>query len=215
MSRSRSLQISVLLLLVFFTTRIAAADLFPVFIDETIHIEYGEKMLETNSPVYADIGRLFTIWWLIPFQPAANAPIWVARAAVVLLTLPGFAALLALGRVAFRTRGMVLVGLLIILSTSLLFFGRLALADPPAASLIAIALYTAYRLRTRARPLDAILTGGLLFVAYGFKAASLYYVVIPAAAALALKPRGRPWRAQILWLAYAATMHWPLTSATP
>ncbi len=204
MKRDRSLPIFIAFLLVFFATRIAAAELFPIFIDETIHIEYGEKMLETGSPIYADIGRLFTIWWLIPFQPAASAPVWIARVAIVLLTLPGVAALLALGRAAFRIRGMLLVGLLILLSPFLLFFGRLALADPPAASLIAIALYTAYRLQTRVRPLDAILTGGLLFAAYGFKAASLYYVVIPVAAAVALRPPGRPWRAQGVWLAYAA-----------
>lgn len=203
MNRTTSFQLSVLLLLVFFATRIAAIDLFPVFIDETLHIHYGEKMLETGSPVYDDIGRLFTIWWVIPFQAFANEPVWIARVAIVLVTLPGTAALLALGHAAQPKWGALLAGLLVITSTYLLFFGRLALADPAANSMIALALLFASRLKNRLRPSDAILTGALLFVAYGFKAASLYYLVIPAAAALTLKPHGRPWRAQVVWLIYA------------
>lgn len=204
MNRTTGFQLSVLLLLVFFATRIAATDLFPVFIDETIHIHYAEKMLETGSPIYSDIGRLFTIWWMIPFQPFANEPVWIARVAIVLVTLPGMAALLTLGRAAQPKWGVLLVGLLVITSSYLLFFGRLALADPAANSMIALALLFASRLKNRLRSSDAILTGALLFVAYGFKAASLYYLVIPVAAALILRPRARPWQTQVVWLAYAA-----------
>ncbi len=201
MRAKRAVWLSLFILLAYFLTRISHAAAFPVFIDETIHIYYGERMLEIGSPIYDDIGRLFTIWWLLPFQPAQAAPVWIARVAIVLVTLPGMAALLAIGRMQAKIAGLVAVGLLIGLNTYLLFFGRMALADPAANSLIAIALYFALRLRKRADKREAVLTGGFLFAAYGFKVASVYFGGIPLLAALTLKPQDRPWRAQWRWLA--------------
>ncbi|GAB4569170.1 MAG: hypothetical protein Kow0077_01260 [Anaerolineae bacterium] len=64
-----------------------------------------------------------------------------------------------------------------------------------------LALVPALRLRERKRTLDAVLTGGLLFVAYGFKVASIYYSVLFLAALIALKPNTRPWREHLQWIA--------------
>lgn len=204
MARKTNLWRGIILLLFFWFTRTIAIDGFPLFIDEATHIEYGEKMRQIGSPIYQDIGRVFTIWWLLPFQPLAAAPVWVARIAMVLALMPGMAALFSLGRLAAGRRGMVLAGVLLIFSNYLLFFQRLALADPITSSALAVATYFAYRLRDRARLVEAVIVGLALFAAYGAKIASLYYLVIPFAAFIALKPKDRSWAAQLRWLVVAA-----------
>jgi hypothetical protein len=203
MKRTRDLWMALIILLLFWLTRTLAADLYPVFIDETVHIEYGEQMVALQSPIYIDIGRLFTIWWIIPFQPLAGSPVWVARVAIVLASLPGLAALLAVSRKIAGRWGLLLTGVFFIGSSYLTFFGRMALADPIALTPIGIAIWAAYRLRHRLNYRDAILTGAALFGAYGAKNASLYFIVIPFAAALTLKPAGRTWRQQVQWMGVA------------
>ncbi|MBN2469136.1 MAG: hypothetical protein JXN59_00320 [Anaerolineae bacterium] len=203
MHAKRAVWLSIFILLVYFFSRVNNAASFPIFIDETIHIHYGERMLEIGSPIYDDIGRLFTIWWLLPFQPAQAAPVWIARIAIVLVTLPGIAALLAIGQMKAKNTGLMAVGLLIVSNTYLLFFGRMALADPAANSLIAVALYFALRLSKQVNTREAVLTGGFLFAAYGFKVASVYFGGIPILAALMLKPKDRQWREQWRWLAWS------------
>ena len=158
MKRTRDLWMALIILLLFWLTRTLAADLYPVFIDETVHIEYGEQMVALQSPIYIDIGRLFTIWWIIPFQPLAGSPVWVARVAIVLASLPGLAALLAVSRKIAGRWGLLLTGVFFIGSSYLTFFGRMALADPIALTPIGIAIWAAYRLRHRFNYRDAILT---------------------------------------------------------
>src|SRR5690606_21093223 len=97
-ARTMALFLGVGLLLLFWVTRIIDLTAFPIFMDETVHIRTAELATEI-SPLYDySIGRLFTIWYLVPFQPFVAAPIWIARAALLLTVLPGLAALWALSR---------------------------------------------------------------------------------------------------------------------
>lgn len=205
MARSkRYLWLGIGLLLLFFATRIAGIAIFPLFIDESIHIEYGEQMLRTGSPIYQDLGRLFTIWWFIPFQPLAAAPVWVTRTAAVLLLLPGVAAFMNLGYRVASTWGVLTVGILSVCTTFLMFFGRLALADSIAMSIVAVSIAAAYRLSQQLRLRNALLVGVSLFAAYGFKSSALYFVIIPFAAILTLNPGRDSWQDRARWLAVAA-----------
>jgi hypothetical protein len=126
----RRLSVAVLFLLLFWLTRLIAIEQFPLFLDETTHIDLGERTL-TTSPFYdADLGRVFAGWLQYAVQSYANEPVWVARVATVLAVLPGVAAVLAIGHLAAGLWGLGLAGLFYLFSAYHLFFERLALADP-------------------------------------------------------------------------------------
>lgn len=201
--RRVSLFAGVGLLLVAWASRLMGLEAFPVFLDETIHIRTAELVTQT-SPFYDNsIGRLFTIWYLVPFQPFSAAPIWIARAALLMTMLPGLAALWSLARQIAGLRAALLVGGLYLFSAYHYFFERMALADSISGSAVLAAIWVAYRLSWRVRWRDALLVGGLLFVAVGLKTSVLQYLGIPLAAAVALYPRGRGWRRQGRWLLVA------------
>ncbi|MEP7292062.1 MAG: hypothetical protein ABI835_09770, partial [Chloroflexota bacterium] len=181
---------------------------FPPFIDETIHIHSGEIILQNGTPFYdVVLGRQFTIWWLMLFQPAAAAPIWVARTATLLAVLPGFAALMSVARLAAGRWGMLFFGVIYLLSAYHLFFERLALADPIAGTAVTLAIWFAFRLTRRIRLRDSALAGFWLFVAFGAKTSAAPFFGVPVAAALALFPRGSRWRdslkLRLRWLTVA------------
>ncbi len=197
------LLIGVGLLLCFWVTRIIAIDSYPLFLDETVHIHTAELTREVSPFVEANLGRLFTIWWQVPFRPYAAAPAWMARVATMLAVLPGVAAVLGMGRIAARKWGMIFAGLFYIFSTYHLFFERLALSDPVSSSVTFLALYFAMRLSRRMSYQDAVLTGVMLFIAFGAKLSAIPYFGIPLAAALTLRPVNRQWGQQVRWLAVA------------
>lgn len=201
----------VLLLLLFWLTRLLALDSFPPFLDESVHIHFGEVSLRTSPLAFAAEGRLFTIWWYLLFQPVQGASLWTARAAIVLVVLSGFAAAAGVGRIFAGWRGAVLAGLLLLFSSFHFFFERLALADTLSASAVIIALYFAARLSRRVDWRDALLCGVALFIAIGFKVSALPYLGIPIAAALTLRPPGRLRRDQAIWLALALAVGVGLT----
>jgi hypothetical protein len=195
----KTLLLGTVLLLAFWGTRLIALDAFPLFIDETLHIDLGER-IGTTSPFYnAWLGRVFTAWLHFGVQSAESAPVWSARAVTVLAVLPGVAAVLAIGRLAGGLWGMGLAGLLYLFSAYHMFFERLALADPVGSSLVLVALYFAFRLSRRAHWQDAVGCGALLFIAFGAKLSVVPYFALPVIAALTL---GRySLRQRMTWLA--------------
>lgn len=205
MSRStqRAALIGLGLLLAFWGTRLASLESFPPFVDEGFHIMFAENVILTGGPLAnASEGRLFQTWWLLLFQPYASAgAVWIARAATLLAVLPGFAAVIAIGRLAAGTWGALLCGLAAIFSTYHLFFQRLALADPMSASAVLVALYFAFRLARRIALQDALLCGIACFVAVGAKVSALPYLGLPVLAALTLHPAGASRRLRAIWAA--------------
>lgn len=197
------LWLAVGLLAAFFLSRLLAIDAFPPFLDEMQHVQEAELSRAVSPFMYTGEGRLFTIWWYMLFQPDTAAPVWLARTATLLVLLPGYAAVLAVGRLAAGRWGMVFAGLAALLSTANFFFERMALADPISASAILVAFALAYRLSRRASAWDAALTGMALFVAVGAKATALPFLGIPVAAALTLYPAGRTLRENARWLVVA------------
>lgn len=201
------------LLLAFWLTRLVAIDSFPPFIDEAIHIYYGEIAATENPLAYSEDGRQFTIWLYALFQAHAGAPIFTARVVTALVTMAGFAALVATGSLLAGQLGAVFTGLLLLVSPYHLFFERLALADPVSAALAMVGLYFAARLTRRASLTDAILCGGALFLAAGAKVIALPLFVIVPAAALLLPRRGQTWGQRIRWMAAALSVGLGLTAA--
>jgi len=192
------------LVLIFLAARLSAIDAFPPFIDETVHLNYAERIIETASPLEGiDLGRPLTIYWYILFDATAAAPMWVGRAATIIASVITFAAWLAIARLISGVSGMVASAVALTLSTYHLFFERLALADSISAVAVTGAIYAAYRLRFRVSTRDAVLVGVLLFAAVCAKINVLAYYGIPLAAALTLRPHGRRWVDNARWAAAA------------
>jgi hypothetical protein len=182
-----------------FLSHLIGIDTFPPFIDETIHIHGSEQGYNQSILANANLGRQFTMWWMMIFQAHQSHPMWVGRVATLLAVLPGVAALMGIGKLAAGNWGMGLTGLVYLFSSYHFFFGRLALADPTAASATFIAVYAAYRLSRRYRISDALITSFFLFIAVGVKISALPYLGIPIAAALTLHPIKHTWRKQFQW----------------
>ncbi|MEZ4672344.1 MAG: hypothetical protein R3E39_30940 [Anaerolineae bacterium] len=197
--------VAVVLLLVAWLTRLTAIDLFPPFIDETVHI-YGSEQAATISPLMnAGLGRQGTIWWLLLFQAYQGSPIWIARVATVLAFMPGLAAVIGTARILGGRWSALGAGLLFLFSNYHMFFGRLALADPVAGSAVLLAIYFAARLKLRIAYRDAMMVGLLLCAAIIAKINVLPFIGVPVAAALTLW-HGAGWAArgqQLRWLLLA------------
>jgi hypothetical protein len=191
------------LIFLFWLTRLPTINEFPPFLDESIHVYFGEASFQTSPLAFAHEGRLFTVWWYMLFQPHQAATLWVVRVATLLVALVSVAAIIGVGRLAAGFWGGLTAGLVYLFSTYHLFFERLALADSVSGAAISVGLYFAYRLSRRVHFIDALLTGAAIFVAIGFKISALPYLGIPIAAALTLRPNSRTWRKQLQWLAVA------------
>lgn len=198
------------LLLVFWAARLIAIDHFPMFTDEAFHIRFARNVVEKGVFSNAEEGRQFTIWLYVLAGADQNAAIFSSRAMTLLVLLPGLAALIAsgallAGRAGSRAgyMGAVFTGLLVMFSPYHTFFERLALADPVSASALSVALYFTARLVRRAVLRDALLAGGMLFVAFGAKVSALPLLMLPVAGALFLRPPGRTWRQSWRWAAVA------------
>ncbi|MDX2162595.1 MAG: hypothetical protein SF162_14825 [bacterium] len=199
------LRLVVLLILCFFGTRLTGLHTFPIFIDEAFHIRMAEGIVTNASPLdQLGEGRQFTAYWYGLFQSWQRDPVWVARAATVLISAFGFAAYLSIAHKLSGWQAMVGTGLLLIFSPYHYFFERLALADSVAAVGAAGAVAVALHVRRRVRWRDAVIVGLLLFFAVGAKVNMLVYLGIPAAAVITLKPSQRRWTHQIAWGAVAA-----------
>jgi hypothetical protein len=196
---NRILWISLILMLVWWAVYLLSIDHFPPFIDELIHIHGGEQAATEGLLTNANLGRQFTIWWMMLFQPHLGGPIWIGRVAALLITSLSVAAVISIGRLTAGVWGAALAGLFYALSSYNYFFGRMALADPIAGAAVLLAVYFCYRLTRRFDLRDAFIVGIMLFLALGAKISTLPYLGVPIAAALTLRPVGRPWRKQIQW----------------
>lgn len=188
------------LLLVFWFTRIWALDAFPPFVDEGVHLAFGELVQNQGLLARAEEGRQFTIWLFVAAQAQRSGdPLFTARVATLLVVLPGIAAAVGTARLLANRWSGVLAALLLTFSTYLFFFDRLALADPFAASAIGVSIYFGARLRVRTHAVDALLCGFALFIAVGAKLSALPYLVVPVVAAVTLKSPGSTWRDNVRW----------------
>ncbi|MBL8147669.1 MAG: hypothetical protein JNL34_14925 [Anaerolineae bacterium] len=188
------------MILFFWLTRVWALESFPPFVDEAFHINFGNLVREQGLLARAEEGRQFTVWLYVAAQAQTGGmPVFVARMATILAVVPGVAAAMAAGQLLGGGWSGVLAALLFTFSAFHLFFDRLALADPVSASAVLVGVYFGARLRVRAHWLDAALCGLALFVAVGAKVSALPYLGVPLAAALTLKPPGRPWRENARW----------------
>jgi hypothetical protein len=203
MRRKQSLWLGIVLIGIFWCTRLIGIQVFPPFLDEMQHVHEAEQAFLGHPLAFVGEGRLFSIWWLTLFQPYQAETVLVMRSAALLAVLVGFAAILGIGRLAAGLWGTVFAGLLYLFSGYHTFFERLALADPISGSAVSVGLYFAFRLSRRMNYRDAVLTGVALFIAIGGKATTLPYLGIPIAAGITLWPAKRTRQENTRWVIVA------------
>ena len=205
MNRTRTLAVVVLLLLLHFALRLHHLLALPLFGDETLLAERAESVWGGHLLWFARESKLMGVWWLALFVPPL--PPWLLRAGMLLLALPGTAALLTLARRLFGPGATLPTGILLACAPMLFFFERMALADTSMLTPLAILLLALERMRSRPRRATALLAGAALAAAIMAKATALALLPLPLLT-LWLLPPGRPRRAQLpalAWL-YGATL---------
>ncbi len=203
MRQFRYLLFGIALLLIFWGIRLWQIKAFPPFIDEAVILQFAEDVLNSGPLAHASSARQLLIWWLLPFQPTVTLSLTVARIAVLLSVMPGFAAAIAISKRMGTTRAALLTALLILFSTHLHFFQRMALADTLSSSFILVSIYMVLRLKTRASWRDIVLYAVAIWAAVAAKVSALPYLGLPVAAAFALPFTNRFWKIKLRWLLIA------------
>lgn len=194
----------ILLLLAYMVSRLHRLAALPLFIDESFHIETAQRVRDGQILASATHGRLGRVWLNALLGPDAPAAIWTTRAGTVLVGLVGVAAFYALGRACVSHRAGLIAAMLWITAPYMLFYERMALADPMLGAASAAAVWVAWRLaqsgsRRWAAALGLALVGVLLA-----KASGVVWLPLPIVAALLLRtPVSWRERAILPALAYA------------
>ncbi len=194
MRRFRIQWLEILILLVFFGSRVTALDALPLHNDEGLHLSRAVEVWNLHPFFDIEDGKVAGVWLIALFYPQ-SAPVFAGRIATVFVGLVGCAAGMALARRASQRRGAGFVaGLIWLTMPYLFFFERMALADIEAgAAAVLLALALLPNVQTRRA---AILGGIALGLALLFKVSALLFVGVPLLAILL--SRGQDWRVR-LW----------------
>ena len=178
---------------IYWWTRLHQLDSLPIFLDEAAHIWWARLAWEWQPFHAASDGRLLNVLWAAVFWPF-NGSVWVTRAATVLLTTVGFAALLTFARRFLPPRAATVTAVTYIIVPFTLFFERMQLPDTYATACSIILLWSSAELaRSPNRRINIIIVGLALVASLLSKITSLVFVPVPALAAL-MMGKGDRWR---------------------
>lgn len=131
------------LLWVFLFLRIYRIEgVLPYFIDELRHIERGRIVWSFSElEISAHPGKFLLYYWLGIFELPIHQPGWIARTVVALFSVIGAAGTYALAKQLFSVRAGYLALFILTSLPFMLFYERLALSDPLAASLAVVMIW--------------------------------------------------------------------------
>src|SRR5262249_13871635 len=197
---------AVLLLFVFFLTRIHNLLALPVFLDEASHITRAQFVWQDKPLYLLTTGKALAPYLTALFWPFVGQ-VFIGRYAVILIELSGIASCYAVGRDLYSRNAGLLGMALWIICPQLLFFERMALVDTTFASMGMFTLWIAVRMIRSGRWQLAILCGvGLVLCAFA-KLTGLVFFPIPVLAALFIKSRvGWLDRTRQVLIAYAVAI---------
>jgi len=158
----------VLLLLGGFFLRAHRPGALAGFVDEVSHIERSEIIYTLGrNPADVSHGKLLTYYWLGLFETGRTSALETARLAMALAALLTIAAVAAAGRTLFGARAALIAAAVYAITPFAVFFERMALADPLATALAALAAWHSVllaRAPSRRRALvTALLANGAVF----------------------------------------------------
>ncbi|WP_119069396.1 ArnT family glycosyltransferase [Aggregatilinea lenta] len=193
-SAGRLLQVC-LALLVYAFTRLHHLSALPLFVDESFHIETAQRALEGQVLASAAHGRFFRVWFNAFVGVDAQVAGWTTRAGTVVVGLLGAAAFYGLVRAFTASHRAAMVGLALwIAAPYLLFYDRMALADPLLIAFSTAAVWLAWRLMRTGSAWIAGALGGMLALVLLAKAPGVVWLPLPVVAlilARGLTPRRR------------------------
>lgn len=168
MSSRARLWLMVLLLLGGFFLRAHRPGALAGFVDEVSHIERSEIIYTLGrNPADVSHGKLLTYYWLGLFETRRTSALETARLAMALAALLTIAAVAAAGRTLFGARAALIAAAVYAITPFAVFFERMALADPLATALAALAAWHSVllaRAPSRRRALvTALLANGAVF----------------------------------------------------
>ena len=186
-SASRLIQVC-LGLLVYAFTRLHHLTALPLFVDESFHIETAQRALAGQVLASAAHGRFFRVWFNAFVGVDAPVAAWTTRAGTVIVGLLGAAAFYALVRAFAASHRAAMVGLALwIAAPYLLFYDRMALADPLLIAFSVVAVWLAWRLMRTSSAWIAGALGGTLALVLLAKVPGVVWLPLPVVA-LALAP---------------------------
>lgn len=170
----------ILLLLVFWGSRIVQLDRLPLHTDEGIHIRTALMVYEGDPLWRVSNGKIIGHWPIALFQPQV-ATTFVSRMATIFVALLGAAAGYALLKRAFGRWAAAFGTLFWLTSPFMFFFERTALMDAQTGALVVLTLWAGLLYLRQNRLWQGILTGLLLLAAILYK-----LTAAPALASLGL-----------------------------
>ncbi len=165
----------IVLAVVYFASRTYALTIMPLHFDEEVHLTRALEVWRGHPFWDISDGRIINQWAIALFYPQ-NVPVFVARIATILVSLPGFAAGYALAKRWFGRAAGLLAAAAWIACPYVFFYERTALIDAEAGSLAVIAVWASLRLIRTGRRRDAALTGLALAIAMLFKFSALPFM---------------------------------------
>lgn len=191
------LPIFVLLSLVYFASRLHALNIMPLHFDEAVHLTRAIEVWHGHPFWDISDGRIINQWAIAAFYPQ-NAPVFAARFATILVSLPGLAAGYALVRRWFGQSAGFLAAVLWITCPYLFFYERTALIDGEVGALAVVAVWASLHLTQTGRNRDALIAGLALAIALLFKFTALPFAL--SVGLIVLFIGKTPWRKRILHL---------------
>lgn len=182
---------AVFALLTLWTTRLWALDVFPLHVDEGIHIAWAVEVWNGHPFWNISDAKIISHWPIALLYPQ-NAPVYSARLPVVLVAMLGLAAGWSLLRTVFGVRAALLGALLWLACPYMLFLERLALMDAQVGALIVLAAWAAYYAARRGTRRAAALAGACAALAPLFKLNAALAGFTAVVIVLSFSPH--PWR---------------------
>ncbi len=202
--KRQDLWFGVVLLLVGVIIRAHAIEALPPFNDESLHIRRAEKVLVERNWTLTPF-KLLVYYLIAFFRPDRVHAIFLGRTGVALFSLIGLAGTYATAKLLFDRWAARMALILAVFSPFMVFFDRLALADPVTASLGILLVWMSVRMVRRpdcgSRCPEAVAAGILGTLVILAKTIGAPFLAMPGVAVLAFG-RGKPpsrWRIQTLW----------------
>jgi hypothetical protein len=158
----------------------------PAFVDESLHILRAQIVFDFSDALASFLpGKLLTYYYFALFQPQNHNGLWITRQAIALLAPVSAALSFAITRQLTRSywAGILVIGLYA-LSPFMLFFERMALADPLALVFGLGLIWVSIQLARKPSIRRAVFAGLLLGLALLAKLTALPLAMVPPLAIL-------------------------------